>query len=194
MSKQGVTLVEVLVIVLLIPILGLTVAQLDLFTQNYFIRTTREMISEQEIEIAFGTMAKDIVVANSITVHPDGGTWAAFPVTPGTTGNGIKVSIDDNNTPQNLADDDVIRYSVDATNRLVREYQVNGAGAFTPQTIARNVTTLAFTQTVNQLAPILPENLPPPSNVIQVRINAAVGSSAVNRIRYITSRAKDARL
>ena len=177
-----------MVVAALIPLLGLTIAQLDIFTLDYFNRATRSMIPEQEIEIAFGSLERDILVAKAVTVYSDGGTWAS-PVAPATTGDGIEVTLDDNNTPLDATDDDRIRYSLNG-DTIVREYEIDGTGFDLGQIVARDVTVLQFTQAVNQ--PPATENLPAPANVIRVRISATLRQLTVDRTRYITSRAMSA--
>ena len=195
-NSRGLTLIELMVVVVLIPLLGFTIAQLDIFTQEYFNRITRGMVSEQEVEIAFGMIAKDILTARSITVYTDGGTWAS-PATPGSLGNGIVMVVDDDHDlPPNSNNDDVIRYWFDTVaGTIVRQYDVNGSGTFNDQIIARNITLLEFTQTVAQ--PPATENLETltlqiPQNVVRVRINANLRQVVIGRTRYITSRSLSA--
>ena len=191
-NSRGLTLIELMVVVALIPLLGFTVTQLDIFTRDYFNRSTRSMISEQEVEIALGAIARDILNARSITVYSDGGTWSTPVTLLSPTGNGIQMIIDDNNDiPPNPNNDDGIRYWFDnATGTIRRSYAVNfvSGGVFDAgQIVSRGVTLFELTQTVNP--PASTENLPPPKNVIRVRIRAVVGQTAVERTRYVTSRA-----
>ena len=190
-SYRGVTLIELLVVVLLIPLLGLTIVQLDMFVQNYFTRTSRSMISEQEVEIALGAIAQDILIAQSITVY-NGGWALADQVALGTAGDRLELIIDDDHDiPPDPTNDDGIRYWYDgATRTIIRSYAVDrgSGGSFdVGQIIARNIDLLELTQTVRQ--PPSVENLPAPQNVIRARVRALFGQTAVERIRYITSRA-----
>lgn len=186
MSRKGVTLLELMMVVLLIPIVGFTVVQLDFLTHTYFYRTTRGMISEQEVEIALGAIARDVVAARAIAVCD----LAWVPVAVGATESYLELVVDDNNDiPPDPTNDDVIRYSLDTvTGTILRQYDTDSSGVFDfGQVIARNVTGLEFTQTTEQ--PPATENLPTPQNVVRVRVVATFGQTTVDRTRYVTSRA-----
>lgn len=194
MPEGGTTLLELLVVVALIPLVGLTLVQIDLLTQNYFNRTTRNMIPDQEVELALAAMERDVFVARSIIVFQGGWNPVTNRVAPGVEGDRMELLIDDDNgtaggnTPFDNDDDDLIRYWRNGAT-VERLYAVDGGTFEAPQIVARHMNALELIQTVNQSPSSPPESLPPPQNVIRATVRAVLGQTTVERTRYITSRA-----
>lgn len=176
MSQKGLTLTEILVVALLIPLIGLAIVQLDFFSHNYFHRTTHAMVSEQEVEMSLGAMARDITMAHSLEV------WAGgVPVLVGTAGDSLFLTLDDDITPEDSTDDDEVEYRLNGGS-LIREYVVMPGPAPLPdQTIARNVTALVVMQTIDEAALL-------PRNVIRATVSATSQGVEVTRTRYMASR------
>ena len=183
MFQKGFTLAELLLVAVLIPILGLTLVQLDLFTEYSFKRMTDRMLPEQEVETALGFMERDVSKAVSVTVYNDPGWSVVVPPGNATPGDRVQITINDNNTPLSTTDDDRVRYSISA-GTILRQYSVNGGAFDAGQVVARNITVLSLLQTVEQTA--LPQQ---PQNVLRATVTAVLGGATVTRTRFITSRA-----
>jgi len=180
MAKKGFTLVELLVTILLIPLVGLTLYHLNFFVDQSFRRTTARMLPEQEVEVTLGYMAKDIMAANSVEV-----TSGGAPVAVGDPGDGMILTIDDNITPANTADDDEIEYTLfDGT--LERVYTVRPSGSSSTKVVARNITSLQLVQDANEAS------LPFPRNIIRATVTSTVGGIASTGTRTMSSRALEA--
>ncbi len=185
--ERGFTLLELLVVILLIPLLGLTVVQLDMLTENYFNRASRSMITEDEAEIALNFMERDVGVALNITVYSDAACTVAVP--PGTTGLCMQLVTDDSHdVPPDPTNDDNIRYSFSG-GAILRDYQVVDPPARpweAPQTIARNISGFELVQTLD--GGFIPQN------VIRATVIASLQGTTATRQRYMTSRLMHAAL
>jgi len=177
--RKGFTLVELLIAILLIPLIGLTMAHLNILTDNFFRQVTLTQQAEQEVEGALGFVGKDMVRARSLTVY-SGGWGSGFQVPIGTPGDRMEMTVDDDNDiPSNAANDDMIRYSTSGTT-IVRDYMVRPFGGWISQTVARNVSSLSLVQTLDETLTS--------QNVMKATVGAAVGGRSVQRTRYIASR------
>src|SRR3989338_4950142 len=89
--RNGITLIELLIVILLIPLLGMTILQVEMVVQNYFNRISADGLVDQEAELALGFLEKDIV--QSVTLAVCDAAWNPVPV--GTTENRLELTIDD---------------------------------------------------------------------------------------------------
>lgn len=168
---------ELLVTIFLIPLVALTLYHLNFFVDQSFRRTTVRMLPEHEVEIALGYMAKDVVAANSVVV-----TSGGVPVAVGTRGDGITLTIDDNNTSTDFSDDDQIIYALTVTNTLTRQYTEFPLVGTSVKTVARNITALQLVQDANEAS------LPFPRNVVQATVTATIGGMSKTETRLMSSR------
>lgn len=185
MSQKGVTLLELMIAVALIPLLGLTAVQLDFLIQNYFNRATRSMVPEQEVELALSAMAKDVVTARTLTVY-DGDWLTVVPDDSPGPGDRMELVVDDDNgipnghTPEDETDDDRIRYWMNGTT-IERLYAVDAGGFDGGQEIATHIQSLGLVQPTGEALQ--------PQNVIRATVTATLGQATVQRTRYMASRA-----
>jgi len=185
-DKTGFTLMELMVVILLIPLVGYTLVNLDMLVQNFFNRTTRVTSAEDEVEITLGSVARDIFTAIDITIYTDGVACSA-PAAFGIAGNCIELTIDDDgdNVPPvpDFSNDDMIRYYRNGTD-IIRQYAIDGSGG-NPydggRTIASNVSFFEVTETLGEALQ--------PQNAIRVEARSAAGGINFNRVRFVTSRA-----
>lgn len=178
--QKGVTLIELLLVVLLIPLVGMSLVHLSALTDALYRRTTANQRVAQEIETALAFLSKDTFSATAVQVYL-GGVAVGF----GVTGDRVELRLDDNNDfPPNPANDDRIRYQRSGT-AIVRDYMIVPPGTtWVSQTVGTGVLNNATGFTVVQTTDQTLQS----RNIIRTTLRANVGGQTVQREQVLTSR------